>query len=294
MSQPIKIELGRLSAFYTPTIVMLAGGYLQAEGLEPTQTISSATKSSLDSLLDGSVHVAQSAPSRSFPLLKDGGKPPIAHFAQINERDGFFIVARRADPAFTWDKLKSGKVLVDHSGQPLAMFKYACFKNGVDFSSLDIVAPPNGSMEQAFRQGIGDYVHLQGPAPQQIEADGAGHIVAAVGDSIGPVAFTSFCATREWLATDEARRFTRAYRKAREWIIQASAEKIAELEAPYFPGIDRHVLTNTIASYQNSGCWTPHVEITRSAFETTVDVFQHVGALRTRPQYDDVIVLPPN
>lgn len=67
MAQPIRIELGRLSAFYTPTIVTLAGGYLQKEGFEPTHSIASPAKTSLDGLLDGSVHVAQSAPSRSFP-----------------------------------------------------------------------------------------------------------------------------------------------------------------------------------------------------------------------------------
>ena len=56
-------------------------------------------------------------------------------------------------------------------------------------------------MVAAFRSGAGDYVHLQGPAPQQLEADGVGHVVASVGEAIGPVAFSSLCARRR-LARD--------------------------------------------------------------------------------------------
>jgi NitT/TauT family transport system substrate-binding protein len=38
----------------------------------------------------------------------------------------------------------------------------------------------------------------------ELEHEGAGHIVAALGDAIGPCAFSSLAATREWLATDMA------------------------------------------------------------------------------------------
>jgi NitT/TauT family transport system substrate-binding protein len=92
-------------------------------------------------------------------------------------------------------------------------------------------------MDQAFRNGTGDYIHQQGPAPQQLEHDGVGHVVASVGEAIGPLAFSSLAATRQWLATDEARRFTRAYRKARAWLIGTAAPGIAEVEASFFPNI---------------------------------------------------------
>ena len=166
------------------------------------------------------MQVAQSAPSQGFAPLEKGQPPPAVHFAQINEKDGFFITARKPDPKFTWDKLKSGKILVDHGGQPLAMFKYACFKSGLDWKSLAIVDAGIETMDQAFRNGTGDYIHQQGPAPQQLEHDGVGHVVASVGEAIGPLAFSSLAATRQWLGTEEAKRFTRAYRKARAWLIR--------------------------------------------------------------------------
>ena len=144
---------------------------------------------------------AQSAPSQGFGPLEQGKKPPAVHFAQINEKDGFFLTGRSPDKAFSWDKLKGKKVIVDHGGQPLAMFKYACFKSGLDFKAIQAIdAGSTEKMIAAFRKGDGDYIHLQGPAPQQLEHDGVGHIVAALGDAIGPCAFSSLAATREWLA----------------------------------------------------------------------------------------------
>src|SRR5258705_6640705 len=148
-------------------------------------------------------------------------------------------------------------------------------------------------MDEVFRKGEGDYIHQQGPAPQQLEHDKVGHVVTSVGQAIGPCAFSSLAATRAWLATDMARRFTRAYRKARTWLLTTPAAQVAEAEASFFPDIDRAVLTSTIAYYQTLGCWTPHVEITRPAFEATLDIFQHAGLITRRHAYDDVVTAPP-
>jgi len=197
------------------------------------------------------------------------------------------------DPAFDWAKLAGKQVLADHGGQPLAMFKYACHRRGLEYSKIVALDVPSGQMDGAFRGGQGDYIHQQGPAPQQLEHDRVGHVVASVGEAIGPVAFSSLAATRAWLGTDMAKRFMRAYRKARTWLLETPAAKVAEAEAAFFPDIDRAVLTSTIAYYQKLGCWTPHVEITRPAFEVALDVFQHAGLITKRHRYEDVVAAPP-
>lgn len=294
MSNEIRVQFTRFSAFYTPLIATIAGGFLKQDGFEPKHSVAPAGKSAIEGLINGTVDVCQSAPSQGFGPLEKGQPPPAVHFAQINEKDGFFLTARAADPGFTWDKLVGKRVLVDHGGQPLAMFKYACHRRGLDFSAINAVDIPSGQMDQAFRKGEGDYIHQQGPAPQQLEHDGVGHIVASVGEAIGPCAFSSLAATREWLRSDAAKRFMRAYRKARAWVVATPAEKIAEAEASFFPEIDRAVLAATIAAYQKLGCWTPHVEITRPAFEATLDIFQHARLIAKRHRYEDVIAPPPD
>jgi NitT/TauT family transport system substrate-binding protein len=293
MSEEISIQFTRFSAFYTPLIATIAGGFLKDEGLAPKHSTAPPGKSAIEGLVNGTVHVCQSAPSQGFGPLEKGQRPPAVHFAQINEKDGFFLTARAADPAFTWDRLRGRRVLVDHGGQPLAMFKYACHRRGLDYAAIRAVDVPSGQMDQAFRKGDGDYIHQQGPAPQQLEHDGVGHVVASVGEAIGPVAFSSLAATREWLRTDMARRFMRAYKKARAWVIDTPAARIAEAEAAFFPDVDRAVLTATLAYYQKLGCWTPHVEITRPAFEVALDVFHRAGLITRRHAYDGVVAAPP-
>jgi NitT/TauT family transport system substrate-binding protein len=294
VSHEISIQFTRFSAFYTPLIATIAGGFLKEEGFRPKHSVAPPGVSAIEGLANGTVHVAQSAPSQGFGPLEKGQPPPAVHFAQINEKDGFFLTARVPDPAFRWDKLKGKKVLVDHGGQPLAMFKYACHRQGLDYAAINAVDIPSEQMDQAFRKGEGDYIHQQGPAPQQLEHDGVGHVVASVGEAIGSCAFSSLAATREWLRTDAAKRFMRAYRNARAWVIATPAATIAEAERSFFPEIDGAVLTATLAYYQNLGCWTPHVEITRPAFEVTLDVFLHSGLITTRHRYEDVIAAPPD
>jgi NitT/TauT family transport system substrate-binding protein len=215
------------------------------------------------------------------------------HFAQINEMDGFFLTGRVPEPGFTWDRLKGKRVMVDHGGQPLAMFKYACHKRGLDYATIHAIDVPSGQMDGAFRKGEGDYIHQQGPAPQQLEHDKVGYVVASVGQAIGPCAFSSLAATRAWLGTDMARRFMRAYRQARAWLLATPAPDVAKAEASFFPDIHPAVLTSTIGYYQKLGCWTPQVEITRQAFEVALDVFQHSGLITKRHRYEDVVAPPP-
>jgi NitT/TauT family transport system substrate-binding protein len=294
LAQDISIQFTRFSAFYSPLIATIACGYLEEEGLTPKHSVSAPGKSAIAGLIDGSVHVAQSAPSQAFGPLEQGKAPPALHFAQINEMDGFFLVGRKPEPDFKWERLKGRAVVFDHGEQPSVMFRYACYKRGVDLAELKAVnAGTTEQMIEAFRKGTGDYVHLQGPAPQQLAHDGAGHIVASVGEPIGPCAFSSLAATPAFLQTDSAKKFMRAYRKARAWLIKTPAAEVAKREASFFPEIDQAVLAQTIAAYQKLGNWSPHVEITRKAFEATLDIFQHAGKIKKRHRYEDAIAPPP-
>jgi NitT/TauT family transport system substrate-binding protein len=290
----IRIMFSRYSAFYSPLIATKAAGFLADEGLDATFSVASPTEVPRARLTDGSVHLIQSAVSASFAPLERGETSEIVHFAQINQRDGFLIAARAPDPAFRWEKLAGARVLVDHGGQPLAMLKFALHRQGVDYARL--IAVDAGTAEQmirAFRGGEAEYVHLQGPAPQQLEKDGLGHVVAAVGEAIGPVAFSSLCSTRSWLAGDMARPFMRTYRKAQAWVLDTPAGEIARVEGPYFEGIDLDVLERTIAFYQGLGNWARTPEVPRDAYDVTLDVFAHSGLISNRHPYDAVVVPPP-
>jgi len=216
-------------------------------------------------------------------------------FAQVNQRDGFFIAARNPKPQFDWHDLLEGGLMFVHGGQPQAMLAYAMHKRGVDLKQIQAVnAGASESMMAAWRQGEGDYFHEQGPYPQQLEHEQVANIVASVGEVIGPVAFSSLSATRAWLQRPEAKRFMRAYRKTREWINTASAAEIARAEQEFFPKVDQSALTSTIAYYQQLGCWEPDVTIARATYEAALDVFVHSQLITRRHPYEQVVVSPPD
>ena len=290
----IHIQFTLFSAFYSPLISSMSGGFLKEEGLEYDWSVAPVGKSAIESLMDGSAHVVQTAPSQSFGPLSKGEITAWTHFAQINEMDGFFLTGRDADPDFSWDKLEGSEVVMFGGGQPKAMFMYACHKAGIDFDKIKAITPGGAAaIDAAYRENQGQYVQQQGPFPQQLQADGVGHVVAQVGPQIGPNAFSSLAAMRDWLGRDEAAAFGRAYRKTRAYMNETPAADIAAAEKEYFPDIDEAVLADCIGTYQKLGCWTPHPEITREAFNVAQDVFVHFGSLKEKVDYDQAVVAPP-
>ncbi|MFT5221489.1 MAG: NitT/TauT family transport system substrate-binding protein [Planctomycetota bacterium] len=292
--EKINIQFTLFSAFYSPLIATMAGGFLKQEGLDYEWSVSPPGKSALDALLDNSADVVQSTVSQGFNESASDYSS-LAHFAQVNNMDGFFISAREADAGFEWKKLEGTEVVMFKAGQPNAMFRYACAKAGIDYDKI-IAVTPGGPKEidQAFRAGEGRYVQQQGPFPQQLENDGIGHVVAQVGKQIGPCAFSTLAARRDWLGSDMSKAFTRAYANARLFLNETAAAEIARIQQPFFPDTDARALEHCIASYQQLGCWTPHVEIKPDDYEVTVDVYQTTGIIAQRVPYGQICVAPPS
>jgi NitT/TauT family transport system substrate-binding protein len=136
---------------------------------------------------------------------------------------------------------------------------------------------------------------MQGPAPQQLEKEGIAYVVAAVGDAVGMVAFSSLCARPQWLQTDTAKAFIRAYKNSVNYVLETPAEELAarEQEAGFFPEINSDVLAKTIKAYQDLGCWQSEIEISHQSYENLLDVFIQSGAITKRHAYNQLICAVP-
>lgn len=290
----MRIMVSRHSAFYSPLLSTIAAGFLREEGFESTYEVLAPGSDAQELIRNGKIDIVQSAVSSSWARMEKNEGNLAAHFAQINQRDGFFLAGRSPDQSFNWKKLEGASLLADHGAQPLAMLKYAVHLNGADWSRIKVIdAGGVEEIDAAFRNGLGDYVHQQGPAPQQLERENIGYIVASVGEAMPPVAFSSLMASREFLKTDAAKAFLRAYARARQWVNQAPAKEVADREIEFFPQIDRDALTMTIARYQALGCWDGDLAITRDRYEQALNVFLHSGIISRRHSYEDVVVQPP-
>lgn len=290
MSQ-LKILVSRHSAFYTPLIGTLAGGFLKEEGLDATYAVLPPGRTSRDALRAGEAHLIQSAVSSNWKPMENGIADLPVHFAQINRRDGFFLISRDKSKPFDWTDLEGRSILADHAGQPLAMLKYAVHYNNVDWNRVSAVdAGGPLEIEAAFRAGTADFAHLQGPAAQRLEFAGVGLVCASVGASMPEVAFSSLTALPEFLATGEAEAFLRAYRKAKKWAAEADPVSIADAQREFFQDYDPQVLAKAIAQYQSIGCWAGGTGITPELYDQALNVFEHNGAISRRHPFNRVVM----
>ncbi len=294
MTQEIRLIASRHSAFYSPLISMIAGGFLEQEGLHGTYAPAGPGQNAVVEVAEGRADIGQSAVSGSWTALDAGDKPAVAHWAQINTRDGFIVAARQPDDDFTWDKLLNEKFLYVHGGQPEAMLRYGLHNVGIELSSIDGIE--SGGAEEMMVQwsnGEGYYFHEQGAYPQQLEHENNGHIVGSIGEIVGPTAFSSLIARWDCVEGDDARRIATAYRASREWVNTADPTDVALAEAPFFPNISVEATAAAVDYYQDLGTWDGDIEIPVDLYESALDVFEHSNMVSARHPYDQVVVPPP-
>lgn len=277
----IRIMASRHSAFYSPLLACIA--FLRDEGHQVPYNVLGPKQRSYALLRDGEIDIMQSAVSSNWKPREQGIEPLPVHFAQINQRDGFFIVGRQPDLEFQWKALEGRTLLADHGLQPLTMLKYAIKQNGVEWGKIKVIdAGTPEKMQAAFIGGAADYVHLQGPVV-------VGEVIASVGASMPPVAFSSLCCARSYQKTDGYRTFLKTYERAKDWVRTAPAEEIAEKEGAFFPGVTTDALSAAVKRYQDLGCWDGGIGIPKELYEQALNVFQSEGGITWRHGYEEVV-----
>ena len=286
---PLRLMPTRHSPFYSPFLAVHAAGFLQQEGIESTLRLPLEGGSTAAVLRRSEVDVIQSAVSAAWTAIEKGVTDFPVHIAQINQCDGFVIVGREADPNFTWQKLQGRTLIADHGNQPLALLRWAAHKNQGDLSRanlLNLGSPP--AMEAAFRAGQGDYIHLQAGMPQQMELEGAGRIVAYVGQGLTPLAFSSVAAPPAFIESDRLQPFLRAFAKAKAWARKTPPLEMAQTLVPLFPALRIEALTAAIAACQKLGCWNGAAAIPRADYHEAERAFLWAGGIQRAHAYEEV------
>ena len=285
----------RHSAFYTPFIGVISGGFLEKEGLAASYSVATIDAPAMTQIMDGRAQVAQSAVSGSWSALDKGLPSPVAHFAQINRHDGFFIASRQPASEFEWGNLLSGKTIYVHGGQPEAMLRYALHLKSVDLDDVQgLSTSGTEEMMRLWRSGTGDFFHEQGSYPQQLAYEGVAYVAASVGEVIGPVAFSSLCCDWKWLETDDAKRFTVAYAESRNWANSADPVEIARSVASFFPNHSVEAISESVRFYQKIGSWSGGISIEPPLYEKALDVFEHSSLVGDRHKFASVVADPPS
>ena len=175
---------------------------------------------------------------------------------------------------------------------PWASFQYALRRHGLEPSDLALLTGLSLSdAVAAFRDGQAEYVHVAEPVVQQLIADGAGHLLTALGPENGHLAYSSFAATHRFLAEreDTAGRFTLGFGRALQWLSSADPGEVAGGVSEFFPDTSREVLAASIARYQEQEQWPVNPILGQPEYENLHDILLAAGMCRERQPYEKVV-----
>jgi NitT/TauT family transport system substrate-binding protein len=282
----------RHSPFYSPFLI--TAGMLEQDGVEVALRLPAEGESPGALLRNGEVDVTQSAVSSAWTEIEKGATEIPVHFAHINQRDGFFLVGREPDANFAWKKLEGKTIIADHGHQPLVMLRWAAHHKGADWSRIQSInAGSPQAMEDAFRSGQADFVHLQAGVPQQLEHDGAGFVVASVGEGLKPLAFSSICASRKFIQGDSFEPVLRGFARIKQWVQQSQPQDVANSLTALFPALSMEALTAAVASCQKLGCWVGGAAIPPDLYAEAQNAFLWAGGIQRSHSYEEVCLTPP-
>lgn len=280
------------SLFYAPQFVALHGGHFAAEGLDVTVTTAGGGRTTTAALFDGTVKISLGGIMRSLGVA-DAGGGFLPHFAEVNSRNGFFLVSREPRPGFRWSDL-AGKTVISFAEAPTP---WQCMltvlrREGVDPKSVTIKRDlPVADAVAAFRAGRGDFLEQAQPTIEELLVEGAAHLVASMGEATGPVPFSSYMTTPETLRREEdlVLRFTRGLYAAQRFMASHDAKAIAAVIAPAFPDIAPDMRERVVARYLRQGTWARDPICRRPGYDYLHKILLEGGFITKPQRYEDLI-----
>ena len=283
------------SIFYAPQYVAIEEGYFSEEGLDLTLITGFGADKVLTALISGEADIGFMGAEASIYAYQEGATDPVVNFAQLTQRAGNFLVAREKMPDFKWEDLKGKKVLGGRKGgMPEMVFEYILKKNGID-PQKDLTIDQSidfGSTAAAF---TGDdsaaYTVEFEPSATILEKEGAGYVVASLGEASGYVPYTSYSAKVSYMKENPEviQKFTNALQKGMDYVQSHTPEEIAEAIAPQFKDTDLETITTIVKRYYDQDTWKENLIFEKDSFELLQDILEDAGELTQRANYEDLV-----
>ena len=272
------------SIFYAPQYVAIEEGYFEEEGLDLTLVTGFGADKVLTALISGEADIGFMGAEASIYACQEGATDPAVNFAQLTQRAGNFLVAREEMPDFKWEDLKGKKVLGGRKGgMPEMVFEYILKKNGID-PQKDLTIDQSidfGSTAAAF---TGDDATI-------LEKEGAGHVVASLGEASGYVPYTSYSVKTSYMKENPEiiQKFTNALQKGMDYVQSHTPEEIAEVIAPQFKETDIDTITTIVKRYYDQDTWKENLIFKKDSFELLQDILEDAGELGERAEYEELV-----
>lgn len=292
--QKVRIAEVTRSVFYAPQYVAIEKGFFKEEGLEVDLKTTAGGDKTMTALLSDGADFALVGSETSIYVTAQGTKDPIVNFAQLTQTDGTFLVGRDKIENFSWDMLKGSTFLGQRKGgMPQMAGEFVLKKHGIDPQN-DLTLIQNidfANIATAFASGTGDYVQLFEPTASIFEKEGKGHIVASFGTESGHIPYTTYMTKSSYLKENDETvlKFTRALKKAQDWVQKQDASKIAETIQPYFEDADPEVMEMSIQRYKEQGSYATDPILDEEEWNNLQDIMDEAGELPSRMDYTKLV-----
>ena len=275
--------------FYTPVYVAVAGGFFYAEGLNVEFSTVPDGRPTMELLRSGAVDIAQTGISRSLMDLDEGREDAPLHIAEINQRDGFFLLSRHPVVNWTWKDLEGSTLIpIGFTPVPWNPLRAVLKNNGIDLDAITLIGGLSaGDAIDRFQNGQADYLHILHPYAQTLIEGGVGHLAASLGPELGYICYSSFAATPSFIDEnpDTIQKFVTGFHKALRWVAESEESVIAERVLPFFPDVSQETLARAIAQYKNQETWPQDALIGEDGYDSMRDILIDGGLVTGRHPY---------
>ena len=282
------------SIFYAPMYVAIEEGYFAEEGIDLELVNAFGADKVTTAVIAGEADIAFMGSESTIYVYNQNADDYLVNFAQLTQRAGNFMVAREPMGNFHWKDLKGREVLGGRKGgMPQMVFEYVLKKNGIDpekdlniDQSIDF-----GSTAAAFSGGKGDFTVEFEPSATALETEGAGYVVASLGEASGYVPYTAFSAKKSYLEENPEiiQSFTIALQKGMDNVNSHTPAEIAQIIQPQFAETDLAQITTIVKRYYEQNTWKENLIFEQDAFELLQDILMEAGELDTKVPYDKLV-----
>ncbi len=290
------IELNEVthSVFYAPLYLAIENGYFEEEGLKVNLTNGGGADKSMTAVLSGDAQIGLMGPETVIYVKnQDKADSPVV-FGQLTQKDGAFLVSRKAEPNFKWSDLAGKEILAGRKGGVPAMtFEYILNEEGLqDGTDLTLNYDVQFNlMTTAFLSGTADYCTVFEPTASEYQASGQWHIVASVGEKGGDIPYTSFIALESYIENNQEtlKSFLLAIKKSHEFIANSTEKQVAEAIVKQFPSTTISSLEASVKSYKDINAWKLDLQGTEESFTRLQDIMENAGELPERVEFSQIV-----
>ena len=282
------------SIFYTPQYVAIENGYFEEEGIDLDLVTGFGADKVATAVISGEADIGFMGSESSIYIYGQNPDDYIVNFAQLTQRAGNFLVSREPVDDFQWEDLKGTYVLGGRKGgMPQMVFEFILKKNGIN-PAADLTIDQGidfGSTAAAFSGGQGEFTVEFEPSATALEQEGAGYVVASLGEASGYVPYTAYSAKQSYIEehSEILQAFTNALQKGMEYVQTHTPEEIAEVIQPQFEETDLDTITTIVTRYYDQDTWKDNLIFEKDSFDLLQNILQEAGELPEWTPYEDLV-----